>query len=72
MDQTAGEMEGAQIVEEAQAKVDAGVYEIAQVYERLPNVSIAQMLSDAGVYERAQVYERVPNVNVAHYSNTSY
>ena len=54
--------------EDAQAqalKVDAGVYERAQVYERLPNVNIAQMLSNAGVYERAQVYERVPNVNIA-------
>ena len=68
VDLTAGEIEGAQIFEEAQAqalKVDAGVYERAQVYERLPNVNIAQMLSNAGVYERAQVYERVPNVNIA-------
>ena len=68
VDLTAGEIEGAQIFEDAQAqalKVDAGVYERAQVYERLPNVNIAQMLSNAGVYERAQVYERVPNVNIA-------
>ena len=69
VDLTAGEIEGAQIFEKAQAqalKVDAGVYERAQVYERVPNVNIAQMLSDAGVYEGAQVYERVPNVNIAH------
>ena len=68
VDLTAGEIEGAQIFEDAQAqalKVDAGVYERAEVCERLPNVNIAQMLSNAGVYERAQVYERVPNVNIA-------
>ena len=62
VDPAAGQMEGAQIIEEVQAQalnVNAGVY-----YERAPNVNTAQILSDAGVYERAQVYERVPNVNI--------
>ena len=66
VDLTAGET---QIFEEAQAqalKVDAGVYERAQVYEQVPNVNIAQMLSNAGVYEGAQVYEKAPNMNIAH------
>ena len=41
-----------------------GVYERAQVYERV-NVNISQLLSVVGTYERAQVYERVPNVNIS-------
>ena len=68
VDLVAGEIEGAQIFEDAQAqalKVDAGVYEIAQVYEQVPNVNTAHLLSNAGVYERAQVYEGVSNVNIA-------
>ena len=44
----------------------------SQVYERVPNVDIAQILSvAASIYDRAKFYERVPNVNIAPIKNAT-
>ena len=40
----------------------SGFYEAAEVYERVPDVNIAQLLSAAG---NNYIYERAPDVNIA-------
>ena len=41
----------------------SGFYEAAQVYERVPDVNIAQLLSAAGGHH--SIYEQAPDVNIA-------